>query len=118
MSRVLEGFDILESRDASLGGLPAVHVRFRWTSSIGPVEQTLTMCESPCEPGDGCRYATLVTTSSHATLAEQAKPMFDALLRSLHFGRPHAALPVPLAMRQPPPETWLPSAPMFGASRR
>lgn len=118
MAKVLESFDILESRETTLGGLPAVHVRFCWTSRIGPVEQTLTMCESPCEPGDTSRFATLVTTSSHATIAARAKPLFDALLQTFRFGQAHAAPPPPVAFRQLPPDPRFSSGPMFGVSRR
>ena len=119
MAKQLDGFDILESRETVLGGLRAVHIRFKWISSFGELEQGMTMCESPPEPDDTGRFATLVTTSAHAKVAAQAKPVFEQVLGSFRFSRPTGSLPPSGGSLPPaPPAPSLPDSPVFGGRRR
>jgi hypothetical protein len=121
MAKQLDGFDILESRETLLAGLRAVHIRFKWTSSFGELEQAMTMCEAPPEPDDTGRFATLITTSAHAKVAAQARPVFEQVLSSFRFTNPGGSLPpgggrpAPSLAPEPPP---LPESPVFGSRRR
>lgn len=116
MAKTLEGFDILESRETLLGGLRAVHIRFKWKSNAGDLEQGMTLCEAPPVPGELGRYATIVTTTAHAKEIAQARPVFERLLASFSFPRGGGgSLPPGTAPPEPLPDT---SGPVFGIRRR
>lgn len=118
MAKQLDGFDILESREAMLDSRRAIYVRFCWKSNMGDLEQDMTMCESPAEPGETEMYATIVTTTAHKKVVNEVRPAFNQLLQSIRFsgGRapPPGGGPPPAAA----PEPSLPDSPMFGVRRR
>jgi hypothetical protein len=82
LSKVLSEFDILESREAQLGGRPAIYMRFAWRSPQGPMEQSLTMVERDT---DGRRAVTTFTTSTPRDQAEAARMVFEGILASVEF---------------------------------
>jgi hypothetical protein len=117
MAKNLEGFDILESRETTLGGLRAVHLRFKWKSNAGELEQGMTLCEGPPQPGDKGRFATIITTTAQDKALAEVRPYFDRLLSSFQFAR--AGGPPPGA--PPPPADPIPdgnAGPVFGVRRR
>jgi hypothetical protein len=126
MARQLDGFDILESRESVLGGRRAIYVRFSWKSNAGELEQDMTMCESPAEPGETDLFATIVTTTAHKKVVDKVRPLFDQFLSSVRFPAPGAPVPPPAGSSNAPPPLAATdpafssgsSAPIFGARRK
>jgi hypothetical protein len=122
-SRQLRDFDLLETRDGVLGGLPAVTARFTWTSHFGVLEQTITSVERVL---NGVRVATSVTTTALTTQAEEARATFEAFLASMRFTeaygspseiRPRAPTPSSPPAPSQPSEVLPPFIPMPGLGR-
>jgi hypothetical protein len=78
-ARRLTGFDLLESREATLGGRPAVYMRFAWLANFGPVEEMLTM--TLLERVD--EADTAIMTVSTCTRRGAARPMQATLTQVL-----------------------------------
>lgn len=106
LARTLKDFDLLESRETTCGGVPAVFVRYTWMGQRGRVEQTVTTVERVLAPG---RVCTSFTTTARAEDAAQTSALFDEVLKSIRFdvgARERASRPGPAAqtMLPPPPE--------------
>lgn len=120
MAKQLKDFDILESRETMLDGRRAICVRFSWMSNAGDLEQDMTMCESPAEPGETERYATIVTATAHKKVVDEMRPLFNQVLSSIRF--PGGRAPPPFGAGPPPapapPDPIGTDAPIFGLRRR
>jgi hypothetical protein len=114
--RRLKDFDLLESSDAVLGGLPAIHLRYSWSSYLGPLEQSLTVVERIAE---NVRVATSFTATASAEDASKMKGMFAELLKTVRFGQPISAAPRPPLDRpsEPPTDAEALVIPMPGRRR-
>jgi hypothetical protein len=77
--RTLAEFDLLESRETTLAARPALQVRFRWVSDVGPVEQSLTMVEGADTLG---RHVVTIATSASREGAAAARAVFARVLGS------------------------------------
>jgi hypothetical protein len=113
LGRQLQGFDILESRETTLGGLEAIRMRFGWLSHFGALEQSLTMVERNVQ---GRRVATTFTTTAMADEAAAVETTFEAFLASVRFGAHHSdRVPAPSftpSTLPPPPSHVEPIAPL------
>ena len=78
LARRLEGFDLMESGDRTLGGLPAMEYRFTWTSEHAELHQRSVMTAS------GSDVITFTGTSTHDEEAALDEAM-DKLLATVTF---------------------------------
>jgi hypothetical protein len=105
IAKQLPSFELLDSNEARISGLPALVYRFEWHSPLGVLEQSSTMVESRGE--DGKRILTTFLTSARKTDVAAARPFFGRILASIRFDKPNAYAPasrpaVPDAPAQPP----------------
>src|ERR1700733_2915968 len=104
LGKQLTDFDLLESRETQLGGLPAILLRYGWTSHFGPLEQTVTLVERMTAKG---RVAILFTTTVGREDAAKARPIFADMLQSVRFdqgqGQPPPPSPGPPSSQTPAP---------------
>ena len=112
LGRHLKDFDLLESSDTSLGGSPAVLLRYTWMSHFGRLEQTVTVVDRPAEKG---RVATSFTTTCKFEDAPKLKALFADLLRSVRFDQPPPGGSIPpMPSRPPTANDVVPFVPMPG----
>lgn len=79
LARRLDGFELHRREEVSLGGAPAVAIRFGSRASSGPLEQRLVIVE-------GRRRGVLCFTATTGKAdAEQHDPLFDRILGSVRF---------------------------------
>lgn len=121
LGRHLKDFDLLESRETTCGGSPAVFLRYTWMGHFGKLEQTVTMVERPnAERG---RVAMSLTTTAKADEATKTRALFDEILKSVRFegGPPDGGAPPPAPPRQSgggyQDPTAVPLVPMPGSPR-
>ena len=78
VARVLDGFELHESRDVNVAGLPAVQHVFGWNAAAGPLVQRITFAAvSDTVVG-------FTGTMPKSEVAELS-PVFDQLLASVRF---------------------------------
>jgi hypothetical protein len=108
LGRQLKDFDLLESRETELAGLPAIFLRYTWVSHLGELEQSLTMVERRLPEG---RVAATFTTTVGKADAANARPVLNQILQNVRFepsGPPRPSGPA----GPPPPPIAEPSAPI------
>jgi len=114
----LTHFHLMESRDATLGGYPALFFRFAWESNVGAIEQTMTLAESTV---DGVPVMTTVTTTAAASDGPSADALFTQTLATLRFDDAPREVPRISTIAPAPsyvPQEMFPSIPMPGSGRR
>jgi hypothetical protein len=79
LTRRLDGFELHRREELTLGGAPAVSIRFASRASSGPLEQRLVVVEGR-RRGVFCFTATTGKAD-----AEQNDPLFDRILGSVRF---------------------------------
>jgi hypothetical protein len=104
-ARQFNDFDLIATTPTTLGGLPALQMRFTWTSSFGRLEQTVTSVEREM---NGRRVLTSVTTCAPEWEAEATRPSFRAVLESFRFVPVDGPEP---PSNVPPPKSELPRTP-------
>jgi hypothetical protein len=115
LAKHLHDFDILESRQTTVGGLPAIHMRFSWVSQLGGLEQSYTLVERAVAAG---RMVVVFTGTVRTEDAAKLRPVFSKVLESVRFspvGAPpmaHAA-----AANASNPSSSEPVIPMPGTRR-
>ncbi len=115
----LEHFDLVESREAELGGFPALFYRYTWVSHVGALEQTMTLALSM---HDGDSVMTTVTTTAARGDARDADAAFAGMLATMRFDDPGSPEPARISTIVPAPAAVasmadLPSFPMPGVGR-
>jgi hypothetical protein len=117
-SRQLKNFELIETNEGMLGGLPAMCLRFTWTTYFGELEQTITSVERIL---DGTRVVTSVTTTATIEHAEEARAAFEAFLASVRFSEVPGEVRVSQSeirtKHEAPPEMLPPLIPMPGLGR-
>jgi hypothetical protein len=121
LAQQLPHFDVVETSETTLGGLPATFVRFLWVSNLGGIEQSITLVERAASSG---RVVFSLTSTASAENAEQMRPMFAEIARSIRFDAQEttrtvsdvAPRPSP-APAQTPETLFMPELPMPGARR-
>ena len=109
LAKQLHDFDLLESRETTCGGMPAVFMRFLWTSHFGALEQSMTLVEVE-------RKVTSFTTTAPVENASEARALFNEMLKSVHFapeGEPVSLAP-PMSSQAHANGDDLPIVPMPG----
>lgn len=82
LSKRLEGFELDERKEMTLGGQPGVELRFSWVGSNGKLEQRLAMAQ-------GRRRAVYCFNATMAKAdADQMNPLFDRIMATIRFPRP------------------------------
>jgi hypothetical protein len=82
MAKRLDGFELGRREDLTLGGAPAVSIRFAARGAGGPLEQRLVVVE-------GRRRALHCFTATTAKAdAAQNDPLFDRILATIRFPDP------------------------------
>ena len=79
LTRRLDGFELHRREELSLGGAPAVSIRFGSRGSSGPLEQRLVVVEGRR------RGVCCFTATTGKADAEQNDPLFDRILGSVRF---------------------------------
>ncbi|MFT3764693.1 MAG: DcrB-related protein [Minicystis sp.] len=79
MARRLDAFELGGREDTSLGGAPAVSIRFTSRAAAGPLAQRLVVIEGR-RRGVYCFTATTAQAD-----AAQNDPLFDRILRTIRF---------------------------------
>jgi hypothetical protein len=79
MAKRLDGFELGSRDETTLGGAPAVAVRFTSRGAAGPLEQRLVIVEGR-RRGVYC-----FTTTTAKADAEQNNPLFDRILGTVRF---------------------------------
>jgi hypothetical protein len=82
LAKRLDGFELLRRDETTLGGAPAVALRFAARASSGPLEQRLVVVEAR-RRGVFCFTATTARAD-----AEQNGPLFDRILGTIRFPEP------------------------------
>jgi hypothetical protein len=126
MSKQLQQFDLLESRETTIAGMPALYVRFAWVSHMGELQQEMTMVEAPSVPGETKRNAVLVTATVQRQDVPRVQQTFAQIVGSLRFaqgphgpsGPPPGMVPPPVRPPPPPPPGTDPNMPVFGLRNR
>jgi hypothetical protein len=98
LGRHLKDFDLLESKETTLGGQPAVFLRYTWMGHLGLLEQTVTIVARVFEHG---RLATSFTTTAPSQDASKAKPVFEEILKTVRFDGTEAPRTSPSPPRPP-----------------
>ena len=80
----VEGFELVKREHTSLGGAPAIALRFRARADKGTIEQRLVLAQGR-RRGVFCFTATMSKAD-----AEQYGPLFDRMLGSVRFAGPSA----------------------------
>ena len=106
LGKQLKDFDLLESKETTLGGLPAILLRYRWISQVGTLEQAMVVAERT-RPDKGTDVTTFTTTTTPAD-APRARPIFDEILRTVRFS-PAGGAPPPVRPSLAPPLSDEPS---------
>jgi hypothetical protein len=118
LGRQLRDFDLLESKETTLGGGPAVHLRYTWMSHFGRLEQSVIVTERPADKG---RMAVAFTTTSRTEEAAKMKSVFADMLRSVRFDGPQpppgGSIPPPTSSGRPL-DNVTPFVPMPGHRER
>ena len=79
LARRLDGFELVRREETTLGGLPAIVLRFGSKAAAGPLLQRLAVVE-------GRRRAVYCFTATTPKAdAEQNDPLFDRILGSVRF---------------------------------
>jgi hypothetical protein len=79
MAKRLDGFELLGRDETSLGGAPAVSIRFESRGANGPLEQRLVVVEGR-RRGVYCFTATTAKAD-----ADQNNPLFDRMLSTVRL---------------------------------
>ena len=79
LTRRLDGFELHRREEVTLGGAPAVALRFASRASSGPLEQRLVVVAAPR------RGVLCFTATTGKADAEQNDPLFDRILGSVRF---------------------------------
>lgn len=79
LSRTVDGFELVEKRDTTVGGAPAVAIRFHQTTADGALAQKLVIVESRR------RQVLCFTVTAAKSDAEQMDPLFERMLGSVAF---------------------------------
>jgi hypothetical protein len=108
LAQQLHEFDVVESKEDTIDGHPAIILRYTLEGPDGVVEQTMTMVERVMP--DQKRVAVCIATSAPKSAAGAARPVFAEILRSVRFGAVPAGQPPPVMA--PPPV--MPPAPVAG----
>jgi hypothetical protein len=120
LGRHLKGFDLLESKETTLGGAPAIYMHYTWMGHAGRLDQSVTIVERPAPYRAETRVAVSFTTTSKAEDAEKMKPVFAEMLKTVRFDQapPSDGGPPPPTSRPLPssalPPTDAPLVPMPG----
>jgi hypothetical protein len=120
LAQQLDEFELLESKDTVLGGLPATMIRYTMDSPDGLVEQTMRFVERVTP--DNKRIALSIATSASVSKADASRPVIEEVLRTVRIGggdppAPPRVEPLPPAGPSGPVETP-PLVPMPGIRRR
>jgi hypothetical protein len=84
LSKRVDGFELLEKREAQVGGARAVSLRFTSKALAGPLVQRLVIVE------DRRRGVVCFTATSPAADAAQMEPLFDRMIAGVRFDNQHA----------------------------
>ncbi|AUX38454.1 MULTISPECIES: DcrB-related protein [Sorangium] len=81
MAQRLDGFQLYARQEITLGGQPAVEIRFAWRGQSGPIEQRLVFV--------GGRKPTVLSFTATMPKSEAARlnPVFDRILASVKLGQ-------------------------------
>lgn len=79
LSKRVDGFELVRREDTTLGGAPAVAIRFTARGSSGPLQQRLLVVEGR-RRGVFC-----FTTTTAKADADQNEPLFDRILSTVRF---------------------------------
>jgi hypothetical protein len=82
--RVFMKFELLESAEVTLGGVPATRVRYSYETGEGAFEYSETFVVAPADKG----IMTSFLTTARKVDAEALRPVFDAALASVRFASP------------------------------
>jgi hypothetical protein len=119
IAKQLQDFDICESTTTTVGGLPAISMRFTWTAHFGALEQTITLVERTTEAG---RVVTSFAATAKVQDAKTTHGIFENVLKSVSFGPPaavtHSEPPRPLSQPPPSRDPEEPFVPMPGYRQR
>jgi hypothetical protein len=87
LAKQLNGFEILDSRDTTVCGLPAITMNFAWGSPMGNLVQTMTLVERSTPMG---RSIISFTGTSPSDVSAQCAALWSQMLRSVRIGPPPA----------------------------
>jgi hypothetical protein len=108
LAKALPGFELLETAETQVGGIPALSYRFGWRSPVGPLEQTFTLVETR---GAGKRTFTSVLTTARKADAPGARTLFEGVFRNIRLAAsPIDAHATPSAPAPLPPLVPMPRA--------
>ena len=79
----LSAFDVLENEATTVGGLPAIFMRFSWVSQLGGLEQSMTLVE---RRASGRRTLLTFMGTSRGEEAPHMRSIFAQTLRTVRFG--------------------------------
>jgi hypothetical protein len=115
LAKQMPEFDLVESYETTLAGLPAIYFRFHWVSHFGAIEQAMTIVARDVAAG---RLVVTFASTVRVEEAEQMRPTFSDILRSVQFGTPEVRSVSDVAPCPPQTESLdLPHVPMPGARR-
>jgi hypothetical protein len=113
LSRTAPGFELLNTEDMTIGGRPAMLLRFRFLPSP---EAQWTMEQTTALVAVDKATVAIVSIASPSESAQSNMPFFANVLRSMRFGEPISTPPPSPRASRPPLE--MPYTPMPGAHRR
>lgn len=101
IGRQVENFDVLESRETVVGGRSAILLRFSFENDGDDFEQSMVMVDPVPDPD---RKVLVLVASAPREKGEEARAALSAVVASLQFGDPRAAVPsTPLVAAEPAP---------------
>ncbi len=80
LSQRVDGFELVDKRDTSIGGARAVAMRFTSKALAGPLLQRLVVVE------DKRRAVVCFTATAPKADAAQLEPLFERMLAGIRFG--------------------------------
>ncbi|MFO0590535.1 MAG: DcrB-related protein [Polyangiaceae bacterium] len=80
LSQRVDGFELVDKKDTSVGGARAVQMRFTSKALAGPLLQRLVVVE------DKRRAVVCFTATAPKADAAQMEPLFDRMLSGIRFG--------------------------------
>ncbi|MDI3284287.1 DUF1795 domain-containing protein [Polyangium sp. 15x6] len=82
LGKRLEGFELKDRKERTLGGQPGIELHFTWRAQSGELEQRLAMAL-------GRRRTVFCFNATAAKVdADQMNPLFDRILSTVRFPRP------------------------------